>query len=122
MSRIEKINGVLQELSRNNPEIEASALISEDALLISSALPEHIEEGRVAGMTATLLNLGSRVGRELKRGSMKEILIRGESGYVCLMNAASGTLLLVMAGPSTRLGLLFMDMNEAISSLKDIFG
>lgn len=122
MSRIERINQVLQTMSKNNPEIQASALISEDALLIASALPEHIEEGRVAAMTATLLNLGSRVGRELKTGALREVLIRGEDGYVSMMNATTGTLLLVLAEPSAKLGLLLIDMKDAITSLKELFG
>ena len=40
MSRIQEINKVLRGLQSGTPELEAAAVISEDGLLIASALPE----------------------------------------------------------------------------------
>jgi len=51
---------MLRKLQSDSPGIEASALISEDGLMIASVLPPSMEESRVVGMTAILLNLGSR--------------------------------------------------------------
>ena len=59
MSRVDNLNKLLRALQSGSPDVEASALISEDGLIIASALPQHLEETRVAGMSATLLSLGT---------------------------------------------------------------
>jgi len=118
MSRVEELNRILRSLQAGTPDIEASALISEDGLMIASALPQHIEEMRVAGMSSTLLSLGTRASSELDRGGLEQVLIRGEEGYAVMVNAASGTSLLVLAGKEAKLGLIFLDMSQAVSEIK----
>ena len=93
MSRVENLNKTLRSLQSGTPEIEAAALISEDGLMIASALPQHIEDARVAGMSSTLLSLGSRAATELERGALEQVLIRGEHGYVVMVNASAIILL-----------------------------
>ena len=55
--------------------------------MIASALTPDLDETRVAGMTATLLNLGTRAAVELARGEVKEVIIRGEHGYAVMIDA-----------------------------------
>ena len=112
MTRTEQIDRILRSLPAGTPDIEACALISEDGLMIASALPQHIEEVRVAGMSSTLMSLGTRAALELERGSLDQVLIRGPSGYAVMMSAAAGTMLLVLASRSARLGLIFLDMDR----------
>ena len=117
MTRTEQLNRILRSLQAGTPDIEASALISEDGLMIASALPQHIEEGRVAGMSSTLMSLGSRAAGELERGDLQQVLIRGPEGYAVMMAAASGTMLLVLATKAAKLGLLFLDMDRAVKEI-----
>jgi predicted regulator of Ras-like GTPase activity (Roadblock/LC7/MglB family) len=120
MSRADQLNRVLRKLQNDSPGVEASALISEDGLMIASALSEDMEESRVAGMTATLLNLGSRAAVELGRGSMQEVIVRGEHGYIVLISAGRGALLLALTNESSKLGLIFFDMREAVRNLAKV--
>lgn len=120
MSRLDELNKILRKLQSNSPGLEASALISEDGLMIASALTPDLDETRVAGMTATLLNLGTRAAVELTRGDVKEVIIRGERGYAVMIDAGRGALLLALANESAKLGLIFFDMHEAIRSLKRV--
>lgn len=117
MTRTEELNRILRTLQAGTPEIEASALISEDGLLIASALPQHVDEMRVAGMSSTLLSLGSRAAHELTRGELTQVLIRGTQGYVVMVAAAQGTMLLVLATHEAKLGLVFLDMNRAVKDI-----
>jgi predicted regulator of Ras-like GTPase activity (Roadblock/LC7/MglB family) len=71
-------------------------------------------------MTATLLNLGTRAAVELSRGSVQEVIVRGEHGYVVVISAGRGTLLLTVTNESSKLGLVFFDMREAIRALQQI--
>ncbi len=120
MSRIEKLNQVLEKLKNDTPDLEAAALISEDGLLIASALPSDVDEERVAGMSATMLSLGSRAANELGRGGLEQVLIRGDAGYAILLNASVGTLLLALTSENAKLGLIFLDMKRAVSEIKEV--
>lgn len=120
MARFENLTKVMKTLQGSSPGIEASALISSDGLMIASALSQDLEEARVAGMTATLLNLGTRAATELGRGEVAEIVVRGEQGYAAVISAGRGTLLLVLAAESTPLGLILFDMREAAKAIETI--
>lgn len=120
MSRLDNLNKVLKNLQSGSPGIEASALISEDGLIIASALPQDLDETRVGGMSATLLNLGTRAATELRRGDVRETIVRGDSGCAVMINAGRGAMLLVLAQESTPLGLIFFDMREALKSIRNI--
>jgi predicted regulator of Ras-like GTPase activity (Roadblock/LC7/MglB family)/type II secretory pathway predicted ATPase ExeA len=120
MYRTESLNKVLKSIQTGSPDVEASALITEDGLMIASALPQDLDETRVAGMSATLLSLGTRAAAELGRGNVEEVVVRGEQGYAVMITAGRGVLLLVVANENAKLGLIFFDMREAINAIKRI--
>lgn len=43
--------------------------------------------------------------------------MRGPQGYVVLMAAASGTMLLVLANREAKLGLIFLDMTKTVKDI-----
>ncbi len=120
MSRVDSLNRILRSLQSASPDVEASALISEDGLMIASALPQHVDETRVAGMSATISSLGTRAASELERGDLDEVLVRGKEGYAVMLSAGSGTLLLALAGKQAKLGLVFLDMRRAIEDIRKV--
>lgn len=120
MARIDQLNKLLRSLQSGTPEVEAAALISDDGLMIASALPADVEEIRVGAMSATLLSLGTRASTELNRGNLEEVLVRGKDGYAILLQAAPGTLLLVTTTANAKLGLIFLDMRRAVAEARKI--
>ncbi len=120
MSRLNELNRILRKLQTDSPGIEFSALISEDGLMIARADTVNMEETRVAGMTATLLNLGTRAAAELSRGPVQEVIVRGEQGYAVVISAGRGALLLAVTNETSKLGLVFFDMREAIRALQQV--
>ncbi|MGF1614002.1 MAG: AAA family ATPase [Gammaproteobacteria bacterium] len=120
MYRTDNINKVLKTLQSGSPDVEAAALISEDGLMIASVLPQDLDETRVAGMSATLLSLGTRAAVELGRGDVQEVVVRGRQGYSVMVNVGRGALLLVVANENAKLGLIFFDMREAANALRQI--
>ena len=119
-TRLDELNRILRKLQNDSPGIEASALISEDGLMIARAETVNMEETRVAGMTATLLNLGTRAAAELSRGAVQEVIVRGEHGYAVVISAGRGVLLLAVTNETSKLGLVFFDMREAIRALQQV--
>ena len=121
MSRADDLNRVLRKFQGDSPGVEASALISEDGLMIASVLPAGMEESRIAGMGATLLSLGARASVELKRGAVREVVVRGEMGYVVMIGAKRDVLLMAVTNETSKLGMIFFDMHEAIRELRRSF-
>ena len=115
--RTDMLQQILQELNGATADIEASALISTDGLMMASALPQSMDEDRVGAMSAALLSLGDRAARELARGTLQRVLLQGERGYVIMSSSGTEAVLTVLAKPNAKLGLIFLDIKRAAESL-----
>jgi len=107
----------LRELQASSPDIEASAIVSVDGLTIASALPREVEEDRVSAMSAAMLSLGERIANELGRGTLEQVYIKGEKGFVVLMSVGEEAVLTALAREQAKLGLIFLDMRRATEDL-----
>lgn len=116
-TRTQQMVDRLRELQASSPDIEASAVVSVDGLSIASALPREVEEDRVSAMSAAMLSLGERIAGELGRGSLEQVYIKGQSGYVILMAVGREAVLTALAGERAKLGLVFLDMRRAAEDL-----
>jgi predicted regulator of Ras-like GTPase activity (Roadblock/LC7/MglB family) len=116
-SRAEQMVGRLRDLRVRTPDIEASAVVSVDGLIIASDLPVDVEEDRVSAMGAAMLSLGERIAGELGRGVLDQVYIRGDNGYVILMSVADEAVLTCLARPDAKLGLVLLDMRRAADDL-----
>ena len=116
-SRTEQIIARLRDLRVSTPDIEASAVVSVDGLIMASDLPAEVEEDRVSAMSAAMLSLGERIAGELGRGSLDQGYIRGDNGYVILMSVGEEAVLTALARKDAKLGLVFLDMRRAAGDL-----
>lgn len=112
----------LDDLMREDPDIQASALVSLDGFTMASALPPGMQADRVGAMSAAILGLGERAAAELGRGHLSQVFIEGESGYVLLMAAGDRAVLTVMADPAAKLGLVLYDMKASAARISQILG
>jgi len=116
-SRGELMVDRLRELQTSTADIEASAVVSVDGLIMASALPANVEEDRVSAMSAAMLSLGERIAGELRRGSLNEVYIKGKRGYVLLMSVGEDAVLTVLAREGAKLGLIFLDMGRVVEDM-----
>ncbi len=116
-SRTEQMVARLKDLQVSTPDIEASAVVSVDGLIIASALPPDVEEDRVSAMSAAMLSLGERIAGELGRGLLDQVYVRGANGYVILSAVGEEAVLTVLARQEAKLGLVFLDMRRAAEDL-----
>jgi len=119
-SRNEMMVNRLREMQAASPEIEASAVVSVDGLIIASALPSDVEEDRVSAMSAAMLSLGERIANELGRGTLEEVFIRGNGGYVVLTAIGEEAVLTALAREGAKLGLIFLEMRRAAEDLASL--
>ncbi|MBU7014766.1 MAG: roadblock/LC7 domain-containing protein [Theionarchaea archaeon] len=116
-SKVEELTTVLKDLESTTPDIEAFAVVSVDGLMIASALPRDVEEDRVAAMSAAMLSLGERTAKELARGDLSEVYVKGETGYIVLIAAGENAVLTALARKDAKLGLVFLDMKRAAEAV-----
>jgi len=116
-SRTEQMIERLRDLQASSPAVEAAAVVSVDGLSMASSMPASVEEDRVAAMSAAMLSLGERIASELGRGSLEQVYIKGQKGYVILMAVGEEAVLTVLAREDAKLGLVFLDMSRAVVDL-----
>ncbi len=116
-SRTEQMVERLRDLQAGTPDVEASAVVSVDGLIMASALPADVEEDRVSAMSAAMLSLGERISSELGRGTLDQVYVRGADGYVILTSIGEDAVLTVLAREQAKLGLIFLDMRRAAEDL-----
>ncbi len=121
-SREERLAAALNELMQESQEIQAAALVSLDGFTMASALPEGMQEDRVGAMSAAILGLGERAAAELGRGSLSQVFIEGEGGYVLLIAAGERAVLTCLADSDAKLGLVLYDMRAAAEAIAAILG
>jgi len=121
-NRSEQIVNRLRSMQAAAPEIEASAIVSVDGLIIASALRTDMEEDRLSAMSAAMLGLGERIADELGRGGLEQVYIKGNAGFVLLTLIGTEAMLTALARQEAKLGLIFLEMRRAAEDLVKLVG
>jgi predicted regulator of Ras-like GTPase activity (Roadblock/LC7/MglB family) len=108
---------VLRELNGSSTEIEASCVISTEGLIIASALPPDFDEDRVGAMSAALLSRAERTAKALNRGELEQFMVKGERGCLFMVYIGEGALLVVLAKPQAKFGLVFFNIEHNVAKV-----
>jgi len=111
---------VLKSLAANTADVEAAAVVDNDGLMLSSAMPQDMDDDSVAAMSAALLGLGERIASVLNRGMFEMVMVRGGEGYVLITRCGPDTVLSVLTRREAKLGLIFFDVNRAAKELSKL--
>jgi len=117
MSRAESITKLIKTLATNTPDVEASAVIDNDGLMIASALGVGVDDEAVAAMSAAMLGIGERIVRELGRGDFELVMTRGSLGYVIITRCGKEAVLSVLTTNAAKIGLIFMDLRRTAAEV-----
>ncbi|MEO8323504.1 MAG: roadblock/LC7 domain-containing protein [Actinomycetota bacterium] len=121
-SRADRLADVLDTFLGDAPEIQAAAVVSVDGLPMASALPPDVEEERLAAMSAALHTLGERAASGLGKGDLEQVFVEAEDGYVVLMAAGEGAVLVTVADREAKAGLVIFEMRKAAGRVAGILG
>ncbi len=122
MINISMLQDELQNFVTEASDVQGAALVSPDGLALASVLPGAMDEERTAAMSASMLSLGERIGRELARGTVERIVVEGEKGYGVLVGCGDEAVLLVLAGSGVKQGILFLEVKRAVTKLAPLLG
>jgi predicted regulator of Ras-like GTPase activity (Roadblock/LC7/MglB family) len=120
LSKADRLAAVLDSFLEVSAEAEAAAVVSADGLPMASALPPHVEEDRLAAMSAALLTLGERAAEGLGRGELGQVFVEGQDGYVVLMAAGPHAVLVVITSKRAKIGLALFEMRRTASQISDV--
>jgi predicted regulator of Ras-like GTPase activity (Roadblock/LC7/MglB family) len=115
-----QLDVILNGFERSIPHVQATAVVSNDGLVIASRLPAEVEEDRIGAMGAAILSISTRSGGELERGEIVRVLIEGEDGYILIRNIGDVAILVALVEKDVRLGLLFFEANKCIQLLREV--
>lgn len=121
-SRADRLADILDGFLGDAPEIQAAAVVSVDGLPMASALPAEVEEERLAAMSAALHTLGERAASGLGKGDLEQVFVEAEDGYVVLMAAGEGAVLVAVAGREAKAGLVIFEMRKAAGRVAGVLG
>ncbi|MEU1947181.1 roadblock/LC7 domain-containing protein [Streptomyces sp. NPDC020125] len=112
---------VLEELRRLRARVThvtgALAATSDGVVL---AHDTAVEAEGVAALTAAALGVAQSLAGATGRGAFRELLVRGEHGYVATYAAGSTAVLTVLAGDRTNVGRLHMEARRSGARLADL--
>jgi predicted regulator of Ras-like GTPase activity (Roadblock/LC7/MglB family) len=121
-SRADQMVERLRSMQAAAPDIEASAVVSVDGLIIASALQQGVEEDRVSAMSAAMLSLGERISGELGRSTLEQVYIKGDAGAIVLTSIGDEAVLTALARQEAKLGMIFLEMRRAAEDLVKLVG
>ncbi|MDI6859577.1 MAG: roadblock/LC7 domain-containing protein [Methanocellales archaeon] len=101
-------------------DVEASAIISRDGLIMASDIPPGVHAETFAAMNATMLEAAEIATSQLKKSVPDTLIIEYKEGRLIAISAGPKALLVVMTDPKTRLGLVLVKMGEAAEKVKRI--
>ncbi|GAA6619456.1 roadblock/LC7 domain-containing protein [Scytonema sp. NUACC26] len=114
---VSKLQDELHNFVSSNAEVEGAIIITIDGLALASVLAPGMNEELTAAMSASMLSLGERIGRELDRGAIERVVVEGERGYGVLVNCTQKTILLVLASSAAKQGILFLEIKQAVAEI-----
>ncbi|HEX5838504.1 MAG TPA: roadblock/LC7 domain-containing protein [Anaerolineales bacterium] len=112
----------LRNMQAAAPDIEASAVVSVDGLIMASALQQGVEEDRVSAMSAAMLSLGERISTELGRKGLEQVYIKGNKGSIVLTSIGEEAVLTALARQDAKLGMIFLEMRRAAEDIFKLVG
>ncbi|MEM1884366.1 MAG: roadblock/LC7 domain-containing protein [Candidatus Jordarchaeales archaeon] len=116
----EELEKILKEMEASDPDVEASAIVRTDGLVMASALPKSADEGLIAAMSAAILNIGSRALSELAKGELEKIIVSGNKGDITIIGVGKEAVLSAITRPGANIGLLLVEMARAKEKVQSL--
>ncbi|MFE9296867.1 roadblock/LC7 domain-containing protein [Streptomyces niveus] len=111
-----EVLGELRRLRVRVPQLTGVLAASTDGLVLAEELSgggTDIEPEGIAALTAAALGVSLRLADSTGRGGFRELLIRGEHGYVATYAAGGSAVLTVLAEPRINVGRLHLEARRS---------
>jgi len=114
-----KLENTLAELSQTG-DIEASAIVRRDGLMIASDLPSKVDGRTIAAMAAALVGTAETTSGELARGSFKQVVVESQLGKIVSVGAGKLAVIVCLVKKNGNLGLVLLTMARVAKKVEDV--
>jgi predicted regulator of Ras-like GTPase activity (Roadblock/LC7/MglB family) len=120
MTKLDELVQLLNAFLHATPDVESAAVVTPDGFPVVCALPDHLEERRVAAMSASIAALGDRALAELRKGGPRSIFAEGARGHAAVVTAGNNALLVVTTFDTARIGLVLYEMKKTADEVSKV--
>lgn len=113
----EQLEDILRKLSAVG-DVEGTAVVSRDGLLIADALPKNIDTEIFSSMSATMHGAGETAISELKKGVCQLTMAESDQSLVVSLGVNPTLLLVALANKKVNLGLLRVEMKKTATQVE----
>jgi predicted regulator of Ras-like GTPase activity (Roadblock/LC7/MglB family) len=104
----------------DRPEVAGVAVVSDEGLIVESALPPALDPDAVAAHAVTVMRHLESLGGAIGQGHPRQVVSEGANGVVVLHRLPGGATLLVLAAPDGDLGTLLHDLRRHAPALEQL--
>ena len=119
-SREQQMVEMLKELRTDSDGVQAVVLVSSDAMPLASDMPNGMEEELLSATASALIASGERVARELSRGNIDQVYLRGDSGDLVVVKVNDDALLACTVDNTAKMGMTLLEVNRCAQKLGEI--
>ena len=116
----EKMTAILKEFMSRDDRVQASAIVTVDGFIIAHVLKTEIEAESFAAMPSAMLSLSKKVSRNLMKGNLEQVYLKGDDGYLLMIHSGEDLCLTALATNEAKLGMVFLEMRRAINDIIDV--
>ena len=113
----ETLLDILSDLNSSSRDIQASAIISSEGLVMAALIDKKLDEDRVAAMTVAISAQANRIVQEIHLGKLQQVLIKGQQGYAIIIAAGAEAVLTIMLKKSAQLGFIFLSCERSANKI-----
>lgn len=118
------MNQILEDLLKLDVNIEASAIIKSDGMILASAISSRISDSLFATIGQNLTMIGTDIINGLSAGKLKSISLRGSKGVLDLapISETNDMLLLIFSNPKVNSGIIFLAAKNVKKQVREYLG
>lgn len=117
----QELESILADL-RKVGDIEASAIVRRDGLMVASDMPNYVDGRTIAAMTAALVGTAETSVNELKLGGFGQVIVESSEGKLVATGAGELAILACLVSKDANLGLVLLSMEKSSKRISEILG
>ncbi|GGT35172.1 roadblock/LC7 domain-containing protein [Streptomyces purpureus] len=114
-----EVLGELRRLRARLPQLTGALAASADGLVLAQDTVDTEAES-VAALTAAALGVAQRLAETTGQGGFRELLVRGEHGYVATYAAGASAVLTLLAEPRINVGRLHLEARRSSARIGEL--
>ncbi len=119
-TRTQKLKRILSRLQAATPDVVAAAVVSDEGRILASRMPEGLDRGRIAAMSAALLSMAERAAEDVGGGELEQLLLKCSDVVTLITSAGPRGMLVALNRNDARLGLVLLETSRAAEELRRV--